>query len=333
MRPGKLGAMLAALTIVVAACGGDDDPVGGIDDGIVDLRTTTNAQTTTTDAATTSQATTTTAPATTAAQNTTTTAGATTTVVEILTTIAAGAFDFAAGTSPRFSLEVGISTEGPDGPFTAAGVAPGPTLAVGDAYWLEFVVNNDTTSATVTDVAVEVEAQGSATTCPSEPVPPGEATTCVTEGLRAEEGAQELTFTIDVSGFRQGENFEDVIDPPLPPQLPHGGVPTSFELVLELSEADGIRLSGSTNQTAIVVDLPEISLSQPVAVDCSDTFASGFSDGSGSPQPGEPRMVAFVITQFDAGGAVTNNCSKIPIVELDFLGNADNPTQIFYVGE
>lgn len=341
MSKRRLAATCAAV-LLAASCGGGDTAAdtSGAPTTTAGETTTSQVAPATTSAATTTAATATTTTTiatttTTAATATTTTSSATTTTAPtVLTTIAAGAFDFAAGTSPRFAVQVTISGDGAGGPFVDASQEPGPTLAAGDDFWVQFTVTNTTTSATMTDLSIVIDEFGLDNLCPlgGELGPQG-TLECVTPSLTALAGPQTVAFTVAASGFRQGETFEDVIDPPLRPELSYANVPYSFEFVFELSELEGARIEGNSNQTEVAVALPEISLGAPLTVDCSDAFGSGFSDDDGSPQQGEPRVVAFVITTFDDSGSVVANCGFIPTVDLDFLGVTENPTAFFYVGE
>jgi hypothetical protein len=322
-----LSVTLALLSAACSRSDGTDTPVG---DSTTSATATTEPAATT--AGTTTAATVEAATATTAAD----TAVTDTTAADafVPAAIAAGAFSFLAGTSPRFAVLVSVSTDGPDGPWQPAGDAPGPTLPSGSEFWVQFVVENRSSNATMTELDLSVPGVGDV--CPDfAGLGPLDTLECVAGPFAAEAGDQEIEFDADAKGFRQGESDESIIDPPLTDSHAFDGARYSFTLLfaVDLASLNGAILEGAVAEPAITIEPPGLGFANPVAVDCTDRFPGGFSETGGSPQPGEPPLFAYVITVFDPDGSVADTCSEIPEFESTFKLADDSDISIHYVGE
>lgn len=343
----------AALAVGVAACssGGDATTTETTGEAVETTAAPGEAGTstsTTVAQAGGSSATTTTAPTGTTQTETTVTdttgADATTTTAQELDTfdsaaIAAAAFDFLAGTSPRLAVTVSISTEGPAGPWESAGEAPGPTIPVGSDFWVRFEVENQSSNATMTDLTLTVPPIGEVCTDFSGLEPLG-TFECVVDPIEAEAGAQEIDFDVEAQGFRQGESDESIIDPPLDTEHTFDGNAHAFTLLfaVDLTGLSGALVEGSAAEPSIIVEPSELGLAKPVLVDCFDRFPDGFSEANASPQEGEPRLFAYAITVFDADGSVADECSEVPIFESAFKDRVEDGdpaahSSIHYAGE
>jgi hypothetical protein len=331
VKIGKSVVGVVALSLLSAACSGtgtaETTSAAGVDSTVETTVSTTAPTTldrtsataaglvTTTDAATTTATTETTAADTFASAN-----------------VAAAAFNFLAGTSPRFAVLVSIATD-PGGPWEPAGDAPGPTLPTGSNFWVQFVVENRSSNATMTELDLSVPGVGDV--CPDfAGLGPLGTLQCVVGPFTAEAGEQEIEFDADAKGFRQGESDESIIDPPLDEAHTFEGALHSFTLLfaVELASLTGALLEGAVAEPAITIEPPGLGFGKPVAVDCSDRFPGGFSETGGSPQPGEPPLFAYVITVFDPDGSVADTCSEIPEFESTFKLADDSDISIRYVG-
>ena len=338
MKIGRLALLSMTLALVSAACSGSNAT-----DSTVDL-TTTQAVTTESAAATAptiSAVTNTTLPRTTPTETTATETTATETTVTDTTAadafvpaaIAAGAFSFLAGTSPRFAVLVSVSTDGPDGPWQPAGDAPGPSLPLGSDFWVRFEVQNRSSNATMTELDLSVPGVGDV--CPDfSGLGPLGTLECVAGPFAAAAGEEEVEFDVDAKGFRQGESDVSIIEPPLSESHAFDGARHSFTLLfaLDLASLNGALLEGAVMEPAITIEPAGLGFAGPVAVDCSDLFPGGFSETGGSPQSGEPALFAYVITVFDPDGTVAETCSEIPEFAATFKLADDSDTSIHYFG-
>jgi hypothetical protein len=324
------------LALVSAACSGSD-AAESTAEPVTTLATTESAVTT----APTISAATTTAPTTITAETTATEAAATETTITDTTAadafvpaaIAAGAFTFLAGTSPRFAVLVSVSTDGPAGPWQAAGDAPGPSLLIESNFWVRFEVQNRSSNATMTELDLSVPGVGDV--CPDfSGLGPLGTLECVVGPFTAKAGEREIEFDADAKGFRQGESDESIIDPPLTESHGFDGAPHSFTLLfaLDLASLNGALLEGAVTEPSITIEPAGLGFANPVAVDCSDRFPGGFSETGGSPQSGEPPLFAYVITVFNPDGSVAETCSEIPAFESTFKLADDSDISIHYVG-
>ncbi len=338
MKIRRLVFLSMTLALVSAACSSSDATESATDPTTTAVTTTESAATT----APTISAATTTAPTTITAETTATETAATETTITDTTAadafvpaaIAAGAFTFLAGTSPRFAVLVSVSTDGPAGPWQAAGDAPGPSLLIESNFWVRFEVQNRSSNATMTELDLSVPGVGNV--CPDfSGLGPLGALECVVGPFAAEAGEQEIEFDADAKGFRQGESDESIIDPPLTESHAFDGAPHSFTLLfaLDLASLNGALLEGAVTEPSITIEPAGLGFANPVAVDCSDRFPGGFSETGGSPQPGEPPLFAYVITVFDPDGSVAETCSEIPEFESTFKLADDSDISIHYAGE
>ncbi len=326
--------LAVTLALLSAACSSSD----GTDTSGVDSTSLApgSTESVTASASTTTARANTTAPITTAADTTATETTVTDTTdpdAFVPAAIAAGAFSFLAGTSPRFAVLVSIATD-PGGPWEPAGDAPGPTLPVGSSFWVQFVVENRSSNATMTELDLSVPGFGDV--CPDFAVlRPLDTLECFAGPFVAEAGDREIEFDADAKGFRQGESDESIIDPPLAKAHTFDGAAHSFTLLfaVDLAFLSGALLEGAVAEPAITIEPPGLGFAKPVAVDCTDRFPGGFSETGGSPQPGEPPLFAYVITVFAPDGSVADTCSEIPEVESTFKLADDSDISIRYVGE
>ena len=324
-----------ALSLLSAACSGTDTAETATSAaGVAPTVETTVSTTapTASDAASPTVAGTVTRSAPTTTATTATTTDATVADTFASANVAAAAFNFLAGTSPRFAVLVSIATD-PGGPWEPAGDAPGPTLPAGSNFWVQFVVENRSSNATMTELDLSVPGVGDV--CPDfVGLGPLGTLECVAGPFVAEAGDREIEFDADAKGFRQGESDESIIDPPLAKAQPFDGAAHSFTLLfaVDLAFLSGALLEGAVAEPAITIEPPELGFAKPVAVDCTDRFPGGFSETGGSPQPGEPPLFAYVITVFDPDGSVADTCSEIPEFESTFKLAEDSDMAIQYAG-
>lgn len=313
-----------SLMLVAVACTsspGTSDQ-SGTDATASSVAPTTTVQTT--GVATTVQMTATTSQeATTTTTRQTTTTRATTTTALLPPELAAVAFAFASGTTPRIDVAVAVG-ESPAGPWLPAGFNDPTPAITGPKYWVQFTITNLDSLGTVTTVNISGEVPdggplGNDICDLDEPLGVSEQTTCIVggaDGFDTDPAGAEHFFTAVGEGFRQGTADEVYFDPPIPDRLAYNGAPFGFVLVL--GTAEGLRIDGEAHSPEIGIDLDGVDLSLSVRVDCSDAFPSGVSAGGGSPTASEPQMIAFVMAEFDSDGSPVGSCSQIPQVDLTF---------------
>jgi hypothetical protein len=242
--------------------------------------------------------------------------------------IAAAVFDFTGGAgSISVLVEVG---ESPDGPWLPAGFSADTVpLLTSSNYWVRFTIQNlDQLNGTVVDLEISGFDNSDLGTdvCSIDEIPVGGTATCVAggdEGYTVEIGQQQNDYTISAVAERQGFPPDRWLQPPVPTDLDYGGSRHSFVLLFETDIAQGTRVEGTSDGPAIEVDVQGLQLSSAVAVDCSDDFPDGVSATGGSPAPGEPLLVAYVIENFSEGGESAGGCQEIPTgtVEMDVEGD------------
>lgn len=334
MKIRRLVFLSMTLVLVSAACSGSDATDSTVDPTTTQAVTTESAATT---APTITAATDTTAPTTTPTDTTATDTTITDTTAAdafVPAAIAAGAFTFLAGTSPRFAVFVSLSADGPDGPWEPAGEEPGPAIPPGSEFWARFEVQNRSSNATMTELDLSVPGVGDV--CPDfSGLGPLDTLECVVGPFVAEAGDEEIDFDVDAEGVRQGESDESIIDPPLNKAHTFDGAPYAFTLLfaLDLASLDGALLEDAVTEPSITIEPAGLGFANPVAVDCSDRFRGGFSETGGSPQPGEPALFAYVITVFNPDGSVAETCSEVPEFAATFRLDDDTDFVINYVGE
>ena len=326
------------LLLISSACSGSD---------AADTSTEAAAETTITDPGTVAPAAAATTTAAAAAAAATTTAATSTTAVEPAATettateniaaadvpvnIAAAAFNFLAGTSPRVLMIASISAAGPDGPWQAAGDPPGPTLVTGSEFFVRYEVANTSSNATMTGLDMSVPGVGPVCT-DFDGLEPLGTFDCVVGPFVAEAGSREIEIDIDADGSRQGESDSSIIDPPLRIEHSFDGVAHAFTMLfaVDLAALDGVLVDGSASEAA--VEIRGLGLAGPVTIDCSDEFPEGFSETGGSPQAGEPRVFAYAITNYNTDGSVAGTCAQIPVFRATFRLDDDSDVSINYEG-
>jgi len=331
------------VVLIAAACSSGGDTAAS--ETTVDSAVTgeDGTSTSTADATTPGAGPTTTVTTATAANDTTVTDTTTAPIQQLDTfdsaAIAAAAFDFLAGTSPRFAVTVSISTDGPGEPWEPAGDTQGPPVPVGSDFWVRFEVENQSSNATMTDLTLTMPGIGEVCSDFSG-LEPLETFECVVGPIEAESGSQEIEFDIEAEGFRQGESDESILDPPLATDHTFDGKAHAFTMLfaVELTALNGALVEGSATEPSVVVEPAALGLAKPVLVDCSDRFPNGLSEKDGSPQEGEPRLFAYAITVFNADGSVADQCSEVPVFESAFKdrvedGDPEAHSSIHYVGE
>lgn len=345
---GVFAALMLTCALIAAACGGGGEEATDASDVLGTTLTTattsptsTTAQATTvgttpTTGSTTTQATTTTTGATTTTQAPTTTQPTTTT---ILATILAATFEFAGGPGPKFDVAADV---GPtvDGPWQAAVEAAKPQVDTPE-FFVRFRIQNLDTLGYMTELNVSSSVLGqdlcAGVLSDGDPlvpdVPagtPGARAVCVAGPFPTQAGEQAVPFsTPENAGYRQGDDrgfFDQGI-------FPAAAVPGEnvFTFYFEPPAGSMIGKTVIGHTPAASADFG-IGLFGPVAVDCSDRFTGsggGYSDvPTGSPNAGngDPAVVAFSITSYDAGGSVTAQCLEIPRFDdpFDAVDGPDN---------
>ncbi|MDH3500446.1 MAG: hypothetical protein OEM97_10010, partial [Acidimicrobiia bacterium] len=255
-------------------------------------------------------------------------------------------FDFAGGPGPKFSVAVEVGP-GVDGPWESADLSPGPSLDT-SSFFVRFTVQNLDTLGYMTQLQVDSDVLG-VDLCPNhvseadqlEPdVPAGNpdaVVVCTVGPFQTEPGDQAIAFsTPENAGYRQGDNDCGFFEVPIlaPPASPGEHV---FTFYFEPADLCGLGPAVSGHAPGSPVDLG-LGLLTATDVDCSDQFngsGGGYSDDpAGSPNlgNGDPRVVAYSVTTFDGGGAVTGQCSNIPQFD-DPFDAIDGPDDVFhYVG-
>lgn len=299
----KYTATVGALALLAAACSGST------------AATTTGSESTSTTSS--SLLTTTTSILDSTTEGPTTTGGPGTTEgppPTLSPVIAQVGFAFAGGDDPTVLVRVSVA-EARDGPWLPAGISdPTPTLT-GPSYWVRFeITNTDGLGAVLTDLDIsgfEVGSPLGDDVCElGAPLPPGSQTRCVVGGFPVEPGDNDVDFWVSGFGPRQGEP-DRWFTPPIPTSLEFGGARNSFVLVFDTPE--GVRVDGTSDGPEVEIDVDGFELSGTVRVDCT----------GGNPFEGQPRLEAYVIENFSAGGDRIGGCSEIPSQELDFAPNDD----------
>lgn len=348
----NLLALCMALALVATACGTSAETAASttadtdvVDSGDDTTTTTAEGPTTTGGGASADDTTTTTTTteaddtATTEAETTTTAtteAETTTTVATLPPSIAEAAFAFAAGTDPRIRIKVFVG-ESSTGPWNPAGaIDPTPTVD-GSKYWVRFTVANRDSLGNVTAVAISGSPPDpgpiGTDVCPlTAELEPSESTECIlggTDGFDVDPAGAEHFFVTTGLGFRQGVAPEVYFNPPIPESVGYDNAPHRFILVFD-SPPLGVRIDGIAHDPDVPIDLPVLSLSSSVRVDCTDGFPGGVSAVGGSPTAGEPKLVAYVIGNFNADGSDAGSCSEIPKQDLDFELTGDSDFSLSY---
>lgn len=280
----------------------------------------------------------TTTTSTTTATTTTTTrpASTTTTTVPLPAVIAEGVFAFASGVDPEFRILARVANS-PNGPWQLAGHrSEVPTLKPGK-FWIQFTIDNLDSLGTLVDVEVAGTAPdpgplGTDVCTVAGPIPPNGTTTCLVGGGDGFDVAAigEFFFTATGMGSRQGTAPGAYFNPPIPTSLAYDGAPHSLTMVFDTSA--GIRIDGKAFTPTVNLTTANVQLAKPLRIDCQDEFPGGFSAVGGSPAPGEPGVLAFVIATFADDGSPAGSCSRIPTRNLEFTRDLNSDFTIRYSG-
>ncbi len=215
-----------------------------------------------------------------------------------------------------------------NGPAPMFAVVEAEATVEGDQFSIRFLVQSLDTWGFMTRLGIHSPVLGNDlcrdTVSKTRPLLPLQSVECragpfTTAGV---ESPIPLTFD-DNTGYRQGTLSDGILPTPILPQRPVPGASIVSFYLVDGGAKQGFYVSDSTPATLVNLQLGRTTVSQPVAVDCSDTFDSGYSNRADrGPVAGvDPRIVAFRITRYNSAGRVTDPCEDIPEISLSFAAH------------